>query len=70
MIAANRARRAGSSAEAINVAERFGFVGDGRTDNTDAYMRWADHVNQHEQQEGSRRGENVEQALRLKARHN
>lgn len=31
--------------EAVNVVERFGLVGDGRTDNYDAFHRWADHVN-------------------------
>jgi hypothetical protein len=30
---------------AVNVVERFGFVGDGRTDNYDAFHRWAAHVN-------------------------
>ncbi len=31
--------------EAINVVERFGFVPDGRTDNYEAFHRWAAHVN-------------------------
>jgi hypothetical protein len=34
-----------SSAGAVDVVERFGFVADGRTDNADAFLRWADHVN-------------------------
>jgi hypothetical protein len=34
-----------SPSEAVNVVERFGFVGDGRTDNYDAFHRWAAHVN-------------------------
>ncbi|HEU0133944.1 MAG TPA: hypothetical protein VFR28_03905, partial [Allosphingosinicella sp.] len=29
----------------VNVVERFGFVPDGRTDNYDAFHRWAAHVN-------------------------
>jgi len=35
----------GSTAPAIDVVERFGFVPDGRTDNYDAFHRWADHAN-------------------------
>jgi hypothetical protein len=35
-----------SGAEPIDVVETFGFVGDGRTDNYDAFQRWAAHVNQ------------------------
>jgi Right handed beta helix region len=31
--------------EAVNVVERFGLVGDGRTDNYEAFHRWAAHVN-------------------------
>jgi hypothetical protein len=31
--------------EAIDVVERFGFVPDGRTDNYEAFHRWAAHVN-------------------------
>lgn len=34
-----------SGGEPIDVVERFGFVGDGRTDNYDAFQRWAAHVN-------------------------
>lgn len=34
-----------AGAEPVNVVERFGFVGDGRTDNYDAFHRWAAHVN-------------------------
>ena len=34
-----------AGAEPVNVVERFGFVPDGRTDNYDAFHRWADHVN-------------------------
>ena len=30
---------------AVNVVEQFGFVPDGRTDNYDAFHRWAAHVN-------------------------
>lgn len=31
--------------EPVNVVERFGFIPDGRTDNYDAFHRWAAHVN-------------------------
>src|SRR5687768_9928269 len=31
--------------EPVDVVERFGFVADGRTDNYDAFHRWAAHVN-------------------------
>jgi hypothetical protein len=31
--------------EAVDVVERFGFVPDGRTDNYEAFHRWAAHVN-------------------------
>lgn len=34
-----------SGPEPVDVVERFGFVPDGRTDNYDAFHRWADHVN-------------------------
>ena len=36
---------AAAAPEAIDVAQRFGFVGDGRTDNYEAFHRFADHVN-------------------------
>jgi len=32
-------------ADAIDVVQRFGFVGDGRTDNYAAFHRWAGHAN-------------------------
>lgn len=32
-------------ADATDVTRAFGFVGDGRTDNYEAFHRWADHVN-------------------------
>jgi hypothetical protein len=34
-----------AGAEPIDVVEQFGFVPDGRTDNYDAFHRWAAHVN-------------------------
>jgi hypothetical protein len=34
-----------SGVEPIDVVSRFGFVGDGRTDNTGAFYRWANSVN-------------------------
>lgn len=34
-----------AAGEAVDVVERFGFVADGRTDNYDAFHRWAAHVN-------------------------
>ncbi|HEX8583742.1 MAG TPA: hypothetical protein VF680_04965, partial [Allosphingosinicella sp.] len=34
-----------AAGEAINVVQRFGFVGDGRTDNYEAFHRFADFVN-------------------------
>lgn len=39
--------RAGAQAgpEPVNVVEAFGFVPDGRTDNYEAFHRWADHAN-------------------------
>lgn len=33
------------AAEPVNVVERFGFAPDGRTDNYEAFHRWAAHVN-------------------------
>ena len=36
----------GAATGTIDVADRFGFVGDGRTDNADAFHRWAAAVNQ------------------------
>jgi hypothetical protein len=38
--------RAQSGSDAVDVVEAFGFVADGRTDNYDAFHRWAAHVNQ------------------------
>lgn len=35
----------GSTAAPVNVVDAFGFVPDGRTDNYEAFMRWASHVN-------------------------
>ncbi len=34
-----------ASGPTLNVVEAFGFVPDGRTDNHDAFLRWARHVN-------------------------
>ncbi len=38
-------RAAAQPAGAMDVIEHFGFVADGRTDNYDAFHRWAAHVN-------------------------
>jgi hypothetical protein len=43
--AAAVAAAAQSDAGAIDVQQMFGFVGDGRTDNYDAFLRWIAHVN-------------------------
>lgn len=40
-----RAAAQASRAPAVDVVETFGFVGDGRTDNYDAFRRWIAHVN-------------------------